>query len=171
MGEKDGGRAMKDERSKLLLATYDGSLRKIQIESDKKYSKVKCKVRYYDETADGAVVKAKIVFQHVVAIRFYVNQFENTIGAELGGFYEIFDGKKKKEMLEKNFAGRREGYLYHGNYQYDPEDGDDMLNYRDNLERAERKLDRYHLYQLQTVGGMYELLAKGYLLEKKKTRS
>ena len=154
---------MKDERSTLLLGTYDGSLRKIQIESDKKYSKVKCKVRYYDETADGAVVKAKIVFQHVVAIRFYVNQFENTIGAELGGFYEIFDGKKKKEMLEKNFAGR--------NYQYDPEDGDDMLNYRDNLERAERKLDRYHLYQLQTVGGMYELLAKGYLLEKKKTRS
>ena len=43
-----------------------------------------------------------------------------------------------------------------------------MLNYRDNLDQAEKKLDRYHLYQLQTVGGMYELLAKEYRLEKKK---
>ena len=162
---------MKDERSKLLLATFDGSLRKIQIEPCRKYSKVKCKVRYYDEMADGTAVKAEIVFQHVVAISFWVNQFENTIGAELGGFYEIFVRDKKKEMLEKNFNGRREGYLYHGNYPYDPEDGDDMLNYRDNLERAEKKLDRYHLYQLQTIGGMYEFLAKGYRLEKKKTRS
>ncbi len=162
---------MKDERSKLLLGTFDGALREVEIQPEKKYSKVKCKVQYYDEKADGIAVKAKIVFQHVVAIRFCVNQFENTIGAELGGFYEISDRDKKKEMLEKNFSGRREGYLYHGNYQYDPEDGADMLNYRDNLERVEKKLDRYHLYQLQTVGGMYELLAKGYRLEEKKTRS
>ena len=86
---------MKDEKSKLLLATFDGSFRKIQIEPCRKYSKVKCKVRYYDEMADGAAVKAEIVFQHVVAISFWVNQFENTIRAELGGFYEIFVRDKK----------------------------------------------------------------------------
>ena len=100
---------MKKERSKLLLATFDGSLEKIKIKPEREYSRVKCKVRYYEEKAEGAVVKAEIVFDHVVAIAFFVNQFENTIGAELGGFYEIFDRGKKKEMLERNFVRRREG--------------------------------------------------------------
>ncbi len=158
---------MKKERSKLLLATFDGSLEKIKIKPEREYSRVKCKVRYYEEKAEGAVVKAEIVFDHVVAIAFFVNQFENTIGAELGGFYEIFDRGKKKEMLERNFVRRREGYLYHGTYQYDPEDDDDMLNCCENLEKAEKKLDRYHLYQMQTVGGMYEFLAKEYQVKKK----
>lgn len=100
---------MKDERSKLLLATFDGSLRKIQIEPCRKYSKVKCKVRYYDEMADGAAVKAEIVFQHVVAISFWVNQFENTIGAELGGFTRFLSGIRKRRCWKRISTGEEKG--------------------------------------------------------------
>ena len=42
-------------------------------------------------------MKVKIIFQQVVAIHFEVNLFDNCIGSELCGFYEIFNVDKKKK--------------------------------------------------------------------------
>lgn len=156
------------EQSILLLNTYDGTLNHAQIRPKCKKSTVTFKLTYYDDTKQGTVTKAELIFKKVIALSFSINYFDTPIGAELCGFYEIIDEKKKRELLEQNFQQRREGFLCHGNYTYDPEDPDDMLNYRESLEKTEKKLHKYHLYQQQTTGGIYYILAKSYEIKKKK---
>ena len=78
---------MNTSNSKLLIKTFDGSLMDIKITFN---------VKYYDHEGDGSLIKVKILFQQVVAIHFEVNLFDNCIGSELCGFYEIFNVDKKK---------------------------------------------------------------------------
>ena len=88
--------------------------------------------------------------------------FDNCIGSELCGFYEIFNVDKKKEMIEKSFQTRLEGFLYHGDYDYDANDERDMLNDRKPVDALLEEIERYHLYQQQTQGGVYYILSGGY---------
>ncbi len=151
-------------KSQLLIKTYDGSLTIFKVKPKCHRTKVEFDIKYYDYDGDGALKKAKLLFHDVISIDFAVNYFDNYIGAELFGFFEIFDRKFKKDLLEKIFNERREGYLFHGDYNYDPEEEADMLNYRENFKEVEATLDEYHLYQQQTQGGIYYILAKGYEL-------
>lgn len=158
------------KQSRPLLDTCDGSMKHIQIRPKYKKSTVIFKLTYYDDTKQGALTKVKLIFKKVIALSFSMNYFDTPIGAELCGFYEITDKEKKRELIEQNFRQRKEGFLCHGNYTYDPEDPDDMLNYRKTLEKTEKKLHKYHLYQQQTTGGIYYILAKSYEIKKKKAR-
>lgn len=72
------------------------------------------------------------------------------MGAELRGFYEIFQIKKKKEMVEKIFKNRLDVFLYHGDYNYDANEGNDMLNWREPIDELSNNIEKYHLYQQQT---------------------
>ena len=67
-------------------------------------------------------------------------------------------------MIEKVFHTRKDGFLLHGNYDYEPDNGHDMLNYRERMQTVDEHLAQYHLYQQQTEGGIYYLLAGGYEL-------
>lgn len=147
-------------KSKLILKTYDGSLLNLKIKPKYLDSNVEFSIRYYDET--DSLVKAKMIFDKVAVVDFEINLFDNYIGAELFGFYEIFDEGKKKELIEKLFKNRLDGFLYHGDYDYDSDDENDILNYRDPIEVFYHNLDEYHLYQQQTQGGIYYILAKNF---------
>ncbi|NLJ88792.1 MAG: hypothetical protein GX327_08505 [Epulopiscium sp.] len=61
-------------------------------------------------------------FENVAAIEFHMNFFDNPVGAEAWGFYEIFDRAEKEKMLERNFNGRKDGFLFNGDYNYDLKD-------------------------------------------------
>ena len=151
-------------KSKLILKTYDGSLLNLKITPKYLDSKVEFRIKYYDET--GSFVKAKMIFDKVAFVDFEINFFDNYIGAELFGFYEIFDEGKKKELIEKLFKNRLDSFLYHGDYDYDSDDENDILNYREPIEVFCYNLDEYHLYQQQTQGGIYYILAKNFKIVK-----
>ena len=95
---------MNTSNSKLLIKTFDGSLMDIKIKPKCKDSTVTFNVKYYDHEGDGSLMKVKILFQHVVAIHFEVNLFDNCIGSELCGFYEIFNVDKKKRNDRKELS-------------------------------------------------------------------
>ena len=126
--------------SKLLIKTYDGSLSRLKLKPKCKDSTVEFAIKYYDYDGDGALIKAKVLFHKVAAIDFEVNLFDNYIGAELSGFYEIFQEDKKKEIVEKIFSNRWDGFLYHGDYNYDPADKHDMLNWRKPVNEIYKKI-------------------------------
>ena len=157
-------------KSKLLIKTFDGSLLRLKLRPKCLNSIVEFDLKYYDYDGedDATLIKAKIVFSEVVAIDFELNLFDNYIGAELFGFYEIFNQEKKKEMIEKIFQTRLQGFLYHGDYDnYDANEESDMLNYMHPIDEICKKLDKYHLYQQQTQGGIYYILAAGYTITSK----
>lgn len=162
--------ANNNAKSKLLIKTYDGSLSRLKLKPKCKDSTVEFAIKYYDYDGDGSLVKAKVLFHKVAAIDFEVNLFDNYIGAELSGFYEIFREEKKKEIVEKIFANRRDGFLYHGDYNYDPAEKHDMLNWREPINEIYKKLEKYHLYQQQTQGGIYYILAKDYEVREKSSK-
>lgn len=153
--------------SKLLIKTYDGSLVNLKLKPKCMNSTVEFNIKYYDYDGDDSIVKAKIIFNEVVSIDFEINLFDNFIGAELSGFYEIINVDKKKEIVEKIFKNRRDGFLYHGDYNYDANDENDMLNWRESVEQLYQNLDQYNLYQQQTSGGIYYILAKSFEIIKK----
>lgn len=147
-------------KSKLILSTYDGTMKKLNINQKYTDSKVEFNIKYYDEK--DRVIKALIIFKGVIAIDFEINYFNNSIGSELFGFYEIFDTTAKINMIEKIFNNRLEGYLYHGDYDYEPKDENDMLNYKEELNEVVKEIDKYKLYQQQTEGGIFYILASSY---------
>ncbi|WP_270940679.1 hypothetical protein [Romboutsia lituseburensis] len=151
---------MKQIKSKLILNTFDGTMKKLSINPKCTDSKVEFNIKYYNE--EDILTKASIIFKGVIAIDFEINYFDNFIGSELFGFYEIFETAAKINMLEKIFNNRLEGYLYHGNYNYDPNEEHDMLNYREPLNEIIKKIDNYRLYQQETGGGIFYILALDY---------
>lgn len=148
------------EKSKLLIKTFDGSLTNLKVKPKGINSIVEFAIQYYDD--EEALVKAQVNFYEVALIDFEVNLFDNCIGAELFGFYEILQEEKKKELVEKIVRNRRDGFLYHGNYDYDETDENDMLNWRGPMEKLYENIEEYHLYQQQTEGGIYYILAKRF---------
>lgn len=152
-------------KSKLLLNTYDGSLIECKIRPQGEDTQADFSIQYYyHENGEAQNVSALLRFFQVASLDLEVNFFDNPIGAELGGFYEILDEDFKKQMLEKVFGNRRDGYLFHGNYDYHPEEPADVLNFRPPMEEVLSELEQYRLFQQQTQGGIYHILCKRYEL-------
>jgi len=103
--------------------------------------------------------QASIIFTGVIAVDFQINYFDNSSHGDLFGFYEIFDDDAKKEMIEKVFSNRLNGYLYNGDYNYCPYNDNDLLNYREPINKILKEINKYRLYQQNTVGGIYYVLA------------
>lgn len=147
-------------KSKLILKTFDGTMKNANISPKCDDSKIEFHIKYYNEK--DILTKAVITFNDVIAIDFEVNYFDNFISSELYGFYEIFEEKAKINMIEKIFKNRLEGYLYHGDYSYDHNNENDMLNYMKPLKEIINKIDEYRLFQQQTQGGIYYILSSNY---------
>lgn len=152
-------------KSKLLLNTHDGTLTECRLRPRSEDTQVEFAVQYYrHENGEEGSVSAILRFTQVASMDLEVNFFDNPIGAELGGFYEILDQDFKKRMLERVFLNRKEGYLFHGDYDYDPGEPADILNFRPPMEQVLGELAQYRLFQQQTQGGIYHILCKRYEL-------
>ena len=147
-------------KSKLILKTFDGTMNKLNISPKSDDSKIEFHIKYYNE--EDILTKALIIFKGVIAIDFQINYFDNCITSELYGFYEIFEDETKINMIEKIFSNRLEGYLYHGDYNYNAKEENELLNYRKPINEVVKKIDKYRLYQQQTQGGIFYILASNY---------
>ena len=151
-------------KSKILLQTHDAQMTALKITPKCDRTRISFKLKLYDETEKQIVAK-EIVFTDVAAIEFRLNYFDNPIGAEVCGFYEIFDRAEKEKLLESNFAARKDEFLYHGDYDYDANEPSDILNYREPINKALKSLDEYHLYSQQTTGGFYLILSGAWKIQ------
>ena len=150
------------EKSKLIVKTFDGSMKKLNILPKNKETKIELEIDYYDD--NDKKTNAMLSFDKVIAIDFRVNYFESCIGSELGGFYEIFDKSYKIQIIEDVFQNRLNGYLYHGDYNYDAKDEHDSLNYRYEINEIMKCIDSYHVYQQQIDAGILLVVAKAYTI-------
>lgn len=86
---------------KLPIKTFDGSLLEFRVKPQYKETSVQFDITYYDEYENS--VRADLIFENVISIDFGVNYFDNFIGTESFGFYEIEDTDIKQRLLEKIF--------------------------------------------------------------------
>lgn len=147
------------KKAKLILANYDARISKIDIKPKNKFTKVTLSSRMYNEKTDKKET-AKIVFVDVAAIDFRINYFDNMIGAEAMGLYEIIDKNFIEQLVKKTFERRKELYLLEGNYNYDENDEYDMLNTFDLMNIFTEEKDSYHAYVQNVDAGVYIIVAK-----------
>ena len=148
---------------KLLLGNFDGSMERLELLPECGAARAVFHTRYWER--EDRSVEAVVTFFGVIAISFSVNYFDNPMGSELFGLYELEDEAEKVRLIRDNFSIRRREFLLAGYDGYDPEDEDDLLNSPREMEQAILRIKRYHLYQQQTQGGTYRLVARGYKME------
>lgn len=152
------------KKSKLLLSTFDAQLIELILYPKYNHTKVSYKLKIYEESLYQNVTKT-ISFEDVLAIEFHINYFDALTDIEVRGFYEIFEREEKEAILERNFLSRKNQILFHGDYNYDPKEPNDLLNNRESIECILKELDEYHLLEQQTTGGIYLFLAKKWVVE------
>ena len=146
--------------ARLLLSAFDGTMLRLEVLPAREETRVQLSMQYWD--SNDRRVSGKLEFYGVAAIGFSVNYHGQSIGSELCGLYELTDKAEKVEMLRENFDRRRRDFLLTG-YAFDENDPHDLLNDTSPLERI--RLADLHLYEQQTEGGVYRILAKGWKLE------
>ncbi len=148
---------------KLLVKNFDARIPKIEIKPKGSSSKIIVLSKMYDEN-DDKKINVKIHFDNVAAIEFCINYFDNMIGAEALGLYEIEDIDFVDSVVKRNFERRREVYLLEGDYEYDPSEPADMLNVFDLLGIYQKEKEKYHAFVQNVDAGVYIIIAKGYQL-------
>ena len=98
---------------RLLVKNFDARIPKIEIRPKGSNSKIVIHSKMYDEN-DGKKISVKINFDDVAAIEFCVNFFDDLIGAEACGLYEIEDMDFVDSVVKRNFERRKEVYLWKG---------------------------------------------------------
>lgn len=150
------------KKGKLILANFDARISDITIKPKNTRTKVIIKSKMYNESDEQRNVK--ILFSEVAAIDFRINFFDNMIGAEAFGLYQIEDKQFIDSLVKDIFERRKELYLLEGNYNYDEDDPADMLNVLDLGGRFEQEAESYNAYVQNVDAGVYIILAKKYEL-------
>lgn len=150
------------KKGKLILANFDARISDITIKPKYTRTKIIMKSKMYDESDEEK--KVKIIFSDVAAIDFRINFFDNMIGAEARGLYQIEDKNFTDALVKNIFERRKEIYLLEGHYNYDEEDSADMLNVLDLSGTFEQEAEIYHAYVQNVDAGVYIIVAKNYEL-------
>ena len=153
--------AMHMTKGNCILPNFDARISKIDIRPKNRHTKVTISSRMYDPETDTPE-NVKLVFTDVAAIDFRINYFDNMIGAEALGLYEITDRNFMDQLVKDSFERRKEIYLLEGNYDYDEEDPHDMLNTFDLMGTYEEEKDQYHTFVQNVDAGVYIVVAKEF---------
>ena len=148
------------EKGKLILANFDARISDITIKPKNTRTKIIMKSKMYDES--GEQKNVKIVFSDVAAIDFRINFFDNMIGAEVLGVYQIEDKSFVDNLVKNIFERRKEIYLLEGHYDYDEDEPADMLNVLDLGGRFKQEADSYNVYVQNVDAGVYIIVAKKF---------
>ena len=148
------------KKSKLILANFDARISDITIKPKNTRTKIIMKSKMYDES--GEQKNVKIVFSDVAAIDFRINFFDNMIGAEVLGLYQIEDKSFVDNLVKNIFERRKEIYLLEGHYDYDEDEPADMLNVLDLGGRFKQEADSYNVYVQNVDAGVYIIVAKKF---------
>ena len=148
------------KQGKLVLANFDARIPKIEIKPKNTETIVTISSKMFDEEI-GKKISFKLLFYNVAAIDFRINYFDNMIGAEGFGLYEIKSREFIDSILKENFRKRREIYLLEGNYNYEEDDPHDLLNSFDLLKQYTKEKKQYRAYVQNVDAGVYVIIAKG----------
>ncbi len=113
--------------SKLIFANFDARIPKIEIIPRSDRTKIAVHSKMYDEKLKKNV-NVSLVFSDVAAIDFRINFFDNMIGCEAFGLYEITDSSFKNKLTQEIFERRKEIFLFEGDYGYEDDEPADLLN-------------------------------------------
>lgn len=148
------------QAGRLILKNFDARIPKIEIEPNGSGSKIVVSSKMYDENDDKAI-HAEIHFDEVAAIEFCVNYFDNGVGSEGAGLYEIADMDFVDSVVRRNFERRKEVYLLESDYAYNPSDPADLLNSFDLFGRYQKEKHTYRAFVQNVDAGVYVIIAKG----------
>lgn len=147
------------KKAKCVLANFDARISNISLRPKNTSTKVTISSKMYD--ASGARKTVKLVFSGVAAIDFRINYFDNMIGAEACGLYQIEDRTFIEKLVGEIFERRKEIYLLEGDYDYDENEPADLLNVMDLNGKFRRDTDSYSAYIQNVDAGVYIIVAKG----------
>ena len=147
------------KKAKRVLANFDARIPNISLRPKNLSTKVMISCKMYD-TSLKAEKSVKIVFNGVAAIDFRVNYFDNMIGAEVCGLYQIEDKSFVEKLVRDIFERRKEIYLLEGDYDYDENEPADLLNVMDLCGDFTRDMDSYSAYVQNVDAGVYVIVAK-----------
>ena len=147
------------KKAKLVLANFDARIPNISLRPKNLSTKVTISCKMYD-TSLKAEKLVKIVFSGVAAVDFRVNYFDNLIGAEVMGLYQIEDRAFVEKLVKDIFERRKEVYLLEGHYDYDENESADMLNVMDLYGDFTKNMDSYSAYVQNVDAGVYIIVAK-----------
>lgn len=146
-------------KAKLVLANFDARIPNISLRPKNLSTKVTISCKMYDTSLkDDKLVK--LVFTGVAAVDFRVNYFDNMIGAEALGLYQIEDKVFIEKLVKEIFERRKEIYLLEGDYDYDENEPADMLNVMDLYGDFTKDMDSYSAYIQNVDAGVYIIVAK-----------
>lgn len=147
------------KKAKLVLANFDARIPNISIRPKNVSTKVTISSKMYDESS-GEKKTVKLFFEGVVAIDFRINYFDNMIGAEACGLYQIEDKVFIEKLVREIFERRKEIYLLEGDYDYDENEPADMLNVMDLNGSFKKDMDSYSAFIQNVDAGVYIIVAK-----------
>ena len=147
------------KKAKLVLANFDARIPNISIRPKNVSTKVTISSKMYDESS-GEKKTVKLFFEGVVAIDFRINYFDNMIGAEVTGLYQIEDRSFIEKLVTDIFERRKEIYLIEGHYDYDENEPADMLNVMDLNGSFKKDMDSYSAFIQNVDAGVYIIVAK-----------
>ena len=153
------------KKVELILANFDARIPKIEIKPKNTASKVIISSKMYDEENDEKI-SVKILFDDVVAIDFRINFFDCMIGAEAFGLYCIRDKEFIESITRTIFDRRKEIFLLEGDYNYDVNDENDMLNVLDVFGEFSKSIEEYAAYVQNVEAGVYIIVAKNVRIER-----
>ena len=153
------------KKVELILANFDARIPKIEIKPKNTASKVIISSKMYDEETDEKI-SVKILFDDVVAIDFRINFFDCMIGAEAFGLYCIRDKEFIESITRTIFDRRKEIFLLEGDYNYDVNDENDMLNVLDVFGEFSKSIEEYAAYVQNVEAGVYIIVAKNVRIER-----
>ena len=147
------------KKAKLVLANFDARIPNVSLRPKNLSTKVTVSCKMYDEVSCEKKT-VKLLFTGVAAIDFRVNYFDNMIGAEVMGLYQIEDRSFVEKLVKDIFERRKEIYLLEGDYDYDENEPADMLNVMDLQGNFMRENDSYSAYIQNVDAGVYIIVAK-----------
>lgn len=142
-----------------ILANYDARISKISILPENKSTRVVMESKMYNESS-GSTEGVSIVFTNVAAIDFRINYFDNVVGSEASGLYQIEDKRFVEKLVKEIFERRKEIYLLEGDYDYNETEHSDMLNTLDIYDDFFPEIHNYCAYVQNVDAGVYIVVAK-----------
>lgn len=147
------------KKGKLIFNNHDARLQKLEISPRNSKTIVNLFFRMFDpESKEQINVRVRI--SGIGAIDFRINCFDNMIGSECNGLYEILDPNFKNQLVKGIFDRRREIYLMEGDFKYYANDKDNLLNTFDTLDDYKKYFNEYHVLVQNVDAGTYIFMAR-----------
>lgn len=146
------------KKANLLYHTLNGELTHVTVVPN--IQKPDCSFRL-EVLEEGERKALMLTFSEIAALEFSMNFCDNS-SEEKTGFYKVPGTKQKRKLLERNFKRRKKEWVM--TRLRDAEKTEEEMNPEDRkeLDALEEKLMSSNLYLLESCGGAWLVLAKGY---------